>query len=95
MQDDNMQLHREVAELSAKMEIVLRTLSDLQADIKFNNMPRQEIEARLEKHGERMGRLEARVRDLEQAGRGMFFRWAPIITAVVGTGTAVFVALTK
>ena len=91
MQDDNMQLHREVAELSAKMEIVLRTLSDLQADIKNNNMPRQEIEARLEKHGERMGRLEARMRDLEAAPH----KYLSTVISLISVGVTIFAVATR
>ena len=86
---------REVAELRAKMDIMISSVSDLRDIINSNYPPRQEIDQRFERQGERIGRLESRVRDIEQAGRGMFFRWAPIITAVVGTGTAVFVAMTK
>jgi len=94
MSGDNNMI-REVAELRAKMDIMISSVSDLRDIINSNYPPRQEIDQRFERQGERIGRLESRVRDIEQAGRGMFFRWAPIVVSVIGTGTAVVVALMK
>ena len=95
MQGANTDMIQQVAELRAKMDIMISSVSDLRDIININYPPRQEIDQRFERQGERIGRAESRIRDLEQAGRGMFFRWAPILISVVGTGTAVVVAFSK
>ena len=94
-EDSSMELVREVAALGAKMDLVLKNQAEMQQNLSSNYMPRAEIESRMERQGERTGRLESRVRDIEQSGRGLFFMWAAVITSCASLAVALFAALRK
>ncbi|PWK05293.1 hypothetical protein [Tumebacillus permanentifrigoris] len=76
-----------VAELNAKMDMVISQLNTFQ----HTNMPRAETESRFERQGERTGRLEARVRDLEAAPH----KWLSLVVSMTGVGIALMAFLTK
>lgn len=89
-ENERMELVREVAGLSTKMDVMITSVTELKQTV--TSMPtRQEIDARFEKQGERTGRLESRVRDLEAAPH----KWLSTLISLAGVSIAAAAWLTR
>ncbi|MCX7570419.1 hypothetical protein OS242_10635 [Tumebacillus sp. DT12] len=91
MQEGNIKLLEEVAEMRTMVNMTYNTVTEMKRDLSNNYMPRQEIESRFERGGERTGRLESRVKDLEAAPH----KHLSTVISLISVGVAIFAVATR